>query len=123
SQSVGTVTAGEVIGVKIGQVGTLVGYSAEQVTLVLSEISRDFQPKAFEGRSPYKGLEAFDEADADLFFGREKLVQDLVARIAAARCLFVAGPSGSGKSSLVRAGLVPALKQAALSGSERWLYE
>ncbi|MBK8824685.1 MAG: ATP-binding protein [Anaerolineales bacterium] len=46
-----------------------------------------------------------------MFFGREKLVDDLVSRVKDSRTVFVTGPSGSGKSSLVRAGLIHALKQ------------
>ena len=71
--------------------------------------------------NPYKGLRSFEEADAAAFFGREALTQELVARIAAGRFLCVVGPSGSGKSSVVRAGLIPRLRAGALPGSERWL--
>ena len=82
--------------------------------------------------NPYKGLRAFDEADADDFFGRETLIQDLLGRLAEvdnpeagarqdlARFLAVVGPSGSGKSSLVRAGLIPTLRRGGLPGSEHW---
>lgn len=74
--------------------------------------------------NPYKGLRAFQEADRDDFFGRDPLVDDLVARLAepgaGQRFLAVVGASGSGKSSLVRAGLVPALRRGGLPGSERW---
>jgi len=58
---------------------------------------------------PYKGLVAFEPHDSEIFFGREALVEDLVARVNQASFLAVVGPSGSGKSSLVRAGLVPQL--------------
>ena len=58
---------------------------------------------------PFKGLAPFEQADAELFFGRERLVDELVARLADAPLLAVVGPSGSGKSSLLRAGLLPAL--------------
>ena len=71
-------------------------------------------------RNPYKGLRAFEEADAADFFGREALIQHLVERLSQSRFLAVVGPSGSGKSSVVRAGLVPALRQGALDGSETW---
>jgi WD40 repeat protein/class 3 adenylate cyclase len=71
--------------------------------------------------SPYKGLAAFDVVDADRFFGRERLVAELIARLAGASLLGVVGPSGSGKSSAVRAGLVPALQAGVLPGSEGWL--
>jgi len=58
---------------------------------------------------PFKGLAPFELADAEFFFGRERLVDELVARLAETPLLAVVGPSGSGKSSLVRAGLLPAL--------------
>jgi hypothetical protein len=74
--------------------------------------------------NPYKGLLAFGEADAALFFGREALTQQLLARLAETgphhRFLAVVGPSGSGKSSLVKAGLVPALRRGALPGADKW---
>src|SRR5262249_35019893 len=62
-------------------------------------------------RNPYKGLFAFEEADAADFFGREVLTAHLVDRLRGSRFLAVVGPSGSGKSSVVRAGLVPALRR------------
>jgi WD40 repeat protein/class 3 adenylate cyclase/energy-coupling factor transporter ATP-binding protein EcfA2 len=69
---------------------------------------------------PYKGLVRFEAGDAGLFFGRERLVAQLVARLVTARFLAVVGASGSGKSSLVRAGLLPTLAAGALPGSEHW---
>ncbi|MBV8301213.1 MAG: hypothetical protein JOY68_04760, partial [Candidatus Dormibacteraeota bacterium] len=71
-------------------------------------------------RPPYLGLTSFQPDDAAFFFGRERLVADMVARLAGAAMLGVVGPSGSGKSSAVRAGLVPALRAGALPGSESW---
>jgi WD40 repeat protein/DNA-binding SARP family transcriptional activator/energy-coupling factor transporter ATP-binding protein EcfA2 len=71
-------------------------------------------------RNPYKGLRAFGEADAADFFGREQLTQALVERIREERFLAVVGPSGSGKSSVVLAGLVPALRAGAVPGSAGW---
>jgi WD40 repeat protein/DNA-binding SARP family transcriptional activator len=76
-----------------------------------------------ELRNPYKGLRAFLEADSADFFGRELLTRRLVERVAetgAARFLCVVGPSGSGKSSVVRAGLVPAIRRGVIPGSDRW---
>jgi WD40 repeat protein/DNA-binding SARP family transcriptional activator/energy-coupling factor transporter ATP-binding protein EcfA2 len=71
-------------------------------------------------RNPYKGLQAFAEADARDFFGREAIGRELVERLGDGRFVAVVGPSGSGKSSLVFAGLLPALRQGALPGSEGW---
>jgi WD40 repeat protein/transcriptional regulator with XRE-family HTH domain len=61
------------------------------------------------GRSPYPGLAMFQPEDAELFFGRAALVDELVRRIGQRRFLAVFGPSGAGKSSVVRAGLIPAV--------------
>ena len=86
--------------------------------LVIDGIQNDFEPPrtlekqteddaAFRGEvgTPYKGLEAFQPQDAEFFFGRE----DLAERLAGSAFLAVVGPSGSGKSSVVRAGLVPTI--------------
>ena len=69
---------------------------------------------------PYKGLAAYQAADAALFRGRARLVAGLVGRLADASLLVVSGPSGAGKSSVVRAGLVPALAGGALPDSASW---
>jgi Tol biopolymer transport system component/DNA-binding XRE family transcriptional regulator len=73
--------------------------------------------------NPYKGLSAFYEADAPDFFGRGSLTARLVARLCepveTAHFLAVVGPSGSGKSSVVRAGLVPAIRRLGLPGGSR----
>jgi WD40 repeat protein/DNA-binding SARP family transcriptional activator len=69
---------------------------------------------------PYKGLARFEQADSQLFFGRERLVAELVTHLVGPGLLGVVGPSGSGKSSVVRAGLLPALADGVLPGSARW---
>ena len=71
-------------------------------------------------RCPYLGLAGYDEQDVRLFVGRERLTSVLAGRIADQSIVLVIGPSGVGKSSLVRAGLVPALHNGALPGSESW---
>ncbi len=74
--------------------------------------------------NPYKGLRAFQQADADDFFGREVLTLSLIKRmqepVENGRFLAVVGPSGSGKSSVVKAGLIPELRRSALPGSDQW---
>ena len=81
------------------------------------------------GEPPFKGLHYFDESDAEWFFGRELLTAKLLERLSDAQFLSVViGASGSGKSSLVRAGLIPALKKGQLpsdggkprTGSANW---
>lgn len=77
--------------------------------------------------NPYRGLRAFQETDAANFFGRETLVKRLLNRLQEdnpyKRFLAVVGPSGSGKSSLVKAGLIPSLRQGALTASNQWYYD
>jgi len=83
--------------------------------------------------NPFKGLRAFTAADRADFFGREALLDRLLQRLqlppaprradvdpGTGRFLAIVGPSGTGKSSLVRAGLVPALWEGQLPGSDRW---
>jgi WD40 repeat protein/serine/threonine protein kinase len=72
--------------------------------------------------NPYKGLRSFTEADAADFFGRDALVDRLLHRLREAEANFLAlvGPSGSGKSSVLRAGLLPALRQRSITNFEGW---
>ncbi|MEN8235664.1 MAG: extracellular solute-binding protein, partial [Actinomycetota bacterium] len=72
--------------------------------------------------NPYKGLRAFREADRGDFFGREDLVSVLTPRLAdpVPGCLVLVGASGIGKSSILNAGLIPALREGVVDGSERW---
>ncbi|MEU3416483.1 hypothetical protein ABZ760_35480 [Streptomyces sp. NPDC006658] len=66
--------------------------------------------------SPYRGLTRFEPGDAEVFFGRDQLVADLAELVRGHRCAVVLGPSGSGKSSLLRAGLIPRLRRTADTG-------
>src|ERR1044071_7819278 len=59
--------------------------------------------------SPFPGLRSFEPDEEHLFFGREQQIDDLLRRLRHGRFLAVVGASGSGKSSLVRSGLIPAL--------------
>ena len=67
-------------------------------------------PREARKDCPYKGLAPFEPEDAGLFAGRERLIEELTARIAESPVLVLVGSSGSGKSSLLRAGLIPALR-------------
>jgi PAS domain S-box-containing protein len=70
---------------------------------------------------PYRSLDVFNEEDAPFFFGRERVVQKMIDSLKREpRFLAVLGPSGSGKSSVVRAGLIPALRQGKVPNSDKW---
>ncbi|MGI9607512.1 MAG: BTAD domain-containing putative transcriptional regulator, partial [Acidimicrobiales bacterium] len=72
--------------------------------------------------NPFIGLRAFYEDDSDRFFGRARVIADVVRRLDdGTRLIGLVGPSGSGKSSIARAGLVPALRKGAIPGSDDWL--
>jgi hypothetical protein len=91
---------------------------AEISTPVIEEKKPVVNPKC-----PYKGLRYFDntDEDADNFYGRVNLTDDLTEKVSTSNFLAVVGPSGSGKSSVVRAGLLHQLKLGKrLSGSDQW---
>jgi len=98
--------------------------SSDAVSFLFTQITPALQTKLFDGRCPYKGLDVFEEEDADLFFGRDTVVEELIRRVKESRTVFIIGPSGCGKSSLVRAGLIHALRQGTIKNlhSEAWLY-
>ena len=85
---------------------------------VRERVAEDAEPQAIA--CPFKGLASFGVEDADVFFGRERLVAEMVARLAGAPLMGIVGSSGSGKSSAMRAGLLAALGAGVLPGSEDW---
>ena len=92
-------------------VGGLLGGAAQR-----PQRGRAAAPVPVVSRNPYKGLRPFETDDARDFFGRDQETQRLVELVAGSRLVVVVGPSGSGKSSLVRAGLVPALSRGRWPG-------
>jgi WD40 repeat protein len=95
--------ANNVIGLKLGRL-----YSVEGRDVLAVETC------------PYKGLAAFERDDSAYFFGRERLVGELAARTVQVGLLGVVGASGSGKSSVIGAGLLPSLGAGLLPGSQNW---
>jgi len=79
-------------------------------------------PELADALCPYVGLDAFSESEQGIFFGRERLAEEAARLLTRSRLLAVVGPSGSGKSSLVLAGLLPMLKNGAAPGSAAWRY-
>ncbi|HRI66850.1 MAG TPA: protein kinase, partial [Polyangium sp.] len=94
--------------------------SAEELCNQLEEIARErFGGRGEQGEdevNPYTGLSAFQERDAAFFFGREALVEHIVLRLIDQPLLALVGSSGAGKSSLARAGVIPAL----VRGGDAW---
>jgi hypothetical protein len=76
--------------------------------------------KARDDICPYRGLKTFDDEHAEFFFGRNADIQRLVEKLKTTRFLAVLGASGSGKSSLTRAGLIPAIQSGVLADSDTW---
>lgn len=93
-----------------------------ETEVLLDEFDVTLAPEIPDELCPYRGLNAFKEEDAEIFFGRRKTLEEMVARFKDSRLLTVIGPSGSGKSSVVRAGLLPMLRNGAIPGSEQWVY-
>jgi WD40 repeat protein len=98
------------------------GVRVEDKETVLAKFDPDQAPTLNESRRPYVGLDAFNEALHEIFFGRQKLVEEMLKKLEDKRWLSVLGESGSGKSSLVQAGLLPQLKAGGVKGSEGWHY-
>ncbi|MDY7008268.1 MAG: caspase family protein [Cyanobacteriota bacterium] len=80
--------------------------------------------KLDESTNPYKGLASFEKEDSQLFYGRKKLIEEpkegLLVKVKNYQFTVVLGLSGSGKSSLVKAGLIPAIKQEAETDGQQW---
>ncbi|MDR4495708.1 MAG: TIR domain-containing protein, partial [Nitrospirales bacterium] len=80
----------------------------------------DLQCELQQTDRPYRGLQVFDEEHAKWYFGRNGEIQRVLEKLKISRFLAIVGPSGSGKSSLARAGLIPRLREGALPGSDTW---
>jgi hypothetical protein len=111
----------------------IIDYCKQEAQAASSDEALTLPMPTGEPRNPFKGLRAFTEEDTADFFGRDDLILELAETIEGmlaaekpavpgSRLLTVIGPSGSGKSSVVLAGLLPALRQSALPGSEAWTF-
>ena len=96
----------------------------EYVPLLLAALTGQGPDRRGSLPNPYKGLRAFDEADAADFFGRTGLVEEILGRLhhcdLRGRLVLVVGGSGTGKSSVVRAGLLPRIRRGDVPGSHEW---
>ena len=96
------------------------GYEPPDGTL--DDFDPSLAPELPDELCPFLGLDAFREDDRDVFFGRQNAVDAMIKLLKDNRLLAIVGPSGSGKSSLVMAGLLPKLHAGALPNSKKWRY-
>jgi pyruvate/2-oxoglutarate dehydrogenase complex dihydrolipoamide acyltransferase (E2) component len=106
----------------VGETKEAIPAHQEQATnMVQLDDSAKVQPRKSAESCPYRGLQAFNERDAELFFGRQRVVKKLLGELRREpNFLIVLGPSGSGKSSVIQAGLVPQLRKGKVLGIRRW---
>lgn len=93
---------------------------AEVIARLYKALERPVPGPAPRPACPFPGMRPFREEDSGRFFGRQQEVDDLLQRLRLHPFIAVIGPSGSGKSSLVLAGLVPALRRSGLFGPGSW---
>ena len=107
-----------------GVLGSPDGMTVEELTATLLTALGSHSHASTRGRNPYRGLRAFDEADAEDYFGRAALIDEVTERLSGSglrsRLVLLVGASGTGKSSAVRAGLLPRLRSGGATGSESW---
>jgi hypothetical protein len=101
--------------------GNLNEYSAEQAAALISQHLATRQPKKFDGRCPFVGPAPFTVDDARIYFGRENILEELLDRIERDKLIVLAGAENAGKTSLLQAGLIFALRNGALMDSDKWL--
>ena len=93
-------------------IANLVGRPSE-----ISAATGGFARDETADHNPFRGLREFDESDGPLFFGRSKAVETVIELMNNHPMVAVVGPSGAGKSSLVKAGVLPALRSGVLQGT------
>lgn len=84
--------------------------SVKQLNIPAHEKESSWQAEYWSQHNPFRGLEVFEPEDSALFFGRDLEIEDLLVRLGRSPTLVVIGNSGCGKSSLIRAGIIPALR-------------
>ncbi len=112
---------------RLAMLTTLDATDPDEWDVAVARLLRTFEQPLPEApplpECPYPGMLPFAEADSALFYGREGEVQEMLERLRLHPFLTIIGPSGSGKSSLVYAGLLPALRQSSLFGKGDWQIE
>ena len=104
----------------VGAAVSTLGSAREEMANRVLDLTALAPEESDPGHCPWPGLAAYSTSDGPWFAGRERLVAQLAARLTGVRCLAVVGASGSGKSSVVQAGLLAGLADGLLPGSAAW---
>ena len=88
---VGNIQDGKAIAIGAGATAVYQGLTVDEVATLVVELKNQDQPIVWNGRYPYLGLTSFQESDAEFFFGRESLVDDLLERVQQANFIVIAG--------------------------------
>jgi hypothetical protein len=96
-------------------------FTVERAAALITRYQAVRQPKLFDGRCPYVGPVPFQEQDARLYFGHENALETLLDRLERETFVCITGPESVGKTSLIQAGLVFALRNGAILDSDKWL--
>ena len=105
---------------QVSRTWTLPGYDKGEFIFQTGEFDPAKLPEALildQANNPYRGLKSFDESHSRFFFGRTAVIKDLQERVSNRPLTIVLGASGSGKSSVVKAGLIPALRE---DSTQQW---
>jgi len=99
-------------------------YTAEQAAALIARYQAIRKPRPFDGRCPYVGATPFRESDARLYFGHENQLEAVLERIErGATLVCISGPERTGKTSLIQAGVMFALRNGAIMDSDAWLIQ
>jgi hypothetical protein len=108
------------LGMLVGLKATNAKEQESAIAQLCADLKRPLPPPLPPPDCPYPGMKPFGLSDSDRFFGREEEIEKLLKCLRLHPFITVIGPSGSGKSSLVFAGLIPALQESRLFGSGDW---
>ena len=99
-------------------------YTAGQAAALIARYQAIRKPRPFDGRCPYIGATPFRESDARLYFGHENQLEAVLDRVErGASLVCISGPAHAGKTSLIQAGVIFALRSGAILDSDAWLIQ
>lgn len=113
----------ELKGTQWGQEPIRMGWGRSITLVTYPQLETTATEITFDRENPYLGLDAFEAEQEKYFCGREEAIRMLITHLTNSRFLLVTGSSGSGKSSLIKAGLLPQLGRDRIPGSSQWSVE